>query len=332
MKVECELIEKGIRFAGVYIIYNKISKRFYIGSTINSIERKYSHFYKLKNNKHENVHLQKAYNKYCKDSFIFGLITKYNYTKLQRDDVYNIIRKEEQFYIDSLNAVNDGYNIAPLVDVCSKSFNKIVQFSLDGEFIKIWDSVIEIEEELHISNIDGIRVCCNPNYLNRVTANGYIWVYHKDYIESDFDINTRLPSDIPINSTSVVQFDYFGNMIKIWNCMSDITREFGFNQHNISDCCSNHRRNANGFIWMYYLDYISKNFDEILKQKIVFNNTKYINKKKSVEQYDLNDNLIRTWESAKQADREGGFDYKNISACCTGKKKTHKDFKWKFVS
>lgn len=48
-------------------------------------------------------------------------------------------------------------------------------------------------------------------------------------------------------------------------------------------------------------------------------------------QYDLNDNLIKEWDSIQQAEKEGGFLHNKISMCCNGKNKTHKKFIWKFA-
>ena len=48
-------------------------------------------------------------------------------------------------------------------------------------------------------------------------------------------------------------------------------------------------------------------------------------------QYDLNDILIKEWDSIQQAEKEGGFLHNKISMCCNGKNKTHKGFIWKFA-
>lgn len=40
--------------------------------------------------------------------------------------------------------------------------------------------------------------------------------------------------------------------------------------------------------------------------------------------------LIKIWNSAKEAEREGGFANNNINKCCKGKYKTHKGYKWMY--
>ena len=55
-----------------------------------------------------------------------------------------------------------------------------------------------------------------------------------------------------------------------------------------------------------------------------------LKKKKPVLQYTLDGAFVREWASAKQSEREDGFDSTNICKCCQGKIKTHKDFIWKY--
>lgn len=50
----------------------------------------------------------------------------------------------------------------------------ILQFSKTGDFIKKWDSTMQVERELGI-NQSSITKCCKGK---RKTANGYIWYYH----------------------------------------------------------------------------------------------------------------------------------------------------------
>ena len=45
-------------------------------------------------------------------------------------------------------------------------------------------------------------------------------------------------------------------------------------------------------------------------------------------QYTLNGEFVREWESAKQAEREGGFSSAHICNVLKGKRPHHKNFKW----
>ena len=64
--------------AGIYQIRNLLNSKIYIGSTVNLRKRKNRHFSELNLNCHYNIHLQRAFNKYGKENFVFEvLITCY---------------------------------------------------------------------------------------------------------------------------------------------------------------------------------------------------------------------------------------------------------------
>ena len=53
--------------------------------------------------------------------------------------------------------------------------------------------------------------------------------------------------------------------------------------------------------------------------------------KKPVVQIDPTTRATRNWESARDAHRETGIEYKNISACCRGLRPRAGGFEWRFL-
>ena len=64
----------------------------------------------------------------------------------------------------------------------------IVQLSIDGEFIKKWDSGIDVKRELGINNAN-IVACMNGR---QKTAGGYKWMYESDYFKSNKKIDKEV--------------------------------------------------------------------------------------------------------------------------------------------
>lgn len=62
------------REPGIYQIRNILDNSIYIGSTIDLVKRRDRHFSELSLGKHYNGHLQRAYNKYGKENFIFEIL------------------------------------------------------------------------------------------------------------------------------------------------------------------------------------------------------------------------------------------------------------------
>lgn len=88
----------------IYFIINKITNQRYVGQTTNFSRRKSEHLLKLKENRHPNLKLQNAYNKYGEDSFIFQKITYDDISKKELDE-------QEIYYIDKFNSFERGYNL-----------------------------------------------------------------------------------------------------------------------------------------------------------------------------------------------------------------------------
>lgn len=59
---------------GIYKITNSENDHFYIGSSVNLTRRKARHFSELRNNRHNNKHLQAAWNKYGEPAFTFAVV------------------------------------------------------------------------------------------------------------------------------------------------------------------------------------------------------------------------------------------------------------------
>ena len=71
-----EKISEILRFkTGVYLITNLSNGKTYVGSSVNIYNRLHEHITLLNNNRAHNKHLQAAWNKYGKDSFVFSVLT-----------------------------------------------------------------------------------------------------------------------------------------------------------------------------------------------------------------------------------------------------------------
>lgn len=87
----------------IYKIENIDNGRIYIGLTNNIKRRRARHFTDLKCNRHDNSFLQKEYNIYGKDKFLFSI-------EFEGDVSNEEISKKEQEYIKKYDSYRNGYN------------------------------------------------------------------------------------------------------------------------------------------------------------------------------------------------------------------------------
>ena len=91
--------------SGIYVILNTVTNKVYIGSSVNLIRRRSSHFRDLRKNRHINDILQNSWNKYGEQNFVFIIIEHCDKTQL---------RTIEQKYLDLYKPYikNNGYNLS----------------------------------------------------------------------------------------------------------------------------------------------------------------------------------------------------------------------------
>ena len=94
---------------GIYMIRNVVNNRVYIGQTGQSFKRRYwMHLWKLNNNQHDNIILQRAWNKYGQECFVFEVVEVVT-DKTRLDSL-------ETSYIQNYKKSGGSYNI---LDVAS---------------------------------------------------------------------------------------------------------------------------------------------------------------------------------------------------------------------
>lgn len=90
---------------GVYRWLNMVTGKSYVGSSAHISQRKRGHITRLTSNRHDNIKLQRAWNKYGASSFEFEMLTFCE----EKDLLW-----QEQLAINAFDAVACGYNISPM--------------------------------------------------------------------------------------------------------------------------------------------------------------------------------------------------------------------------
>jgi group I intron endonuclease len=134
--------------SGVYSIKNMLDGKVYIGSTVNLKKRWRSHKYMLKNNKHDNRHLQFAWNKYGADAFVYSVV---EYVALE------VLFVREKYYILFLKSNEDpyGYNI-DIPDengyrICTEETKRLISKASKGRVSKLRGRPLSEEHKKNVS-------------------------------------------------------------------------------------------------------------------------------------------------------------------------------------
>jgi group I intron endonuclease len=146
--------------SGIYKITCLINNRYYIGSAKNINKRWNRHLNDLRNKKHVNQHLQRTFDKYGEEQFIFEILENCN---------VNELLLKEQLYLDTLKPYIDGFNIGTCAsggDNLSHHPEKEIIVEKITKSIKKRFSNMSQEERMLKFGKFGEK---NPNYGNKWT-------------------------------------------------------------------------------------------------------------------------------------------------------------------
>jgi len=118
----------------------------------------------------------------------------------------------------------------------------VLQYDIDGNFIKEWFSSTEIERELNIEN-SGISMCCSGK-IN--SFGGFIWRQKSGEIELKLSL-----SNIRLRKRPILQYSLDGIFIKEWAYIREAELSLELPKGYIQRCCNNKLKSCGGFIWKY---------------------------------------------------------------------------------
>ena len=158
---------------GIYKIVNKINGDFYVGSSKNINKRWGQHLMKLKNNKHQNMILQRAWEKYGEDNFNFEIVENCSVeTLLEIENVY--LTQNPKYNIAKVAKGGDTISNNPNRDLI---INKISKGS-SGKNNPNYGSKFKNEEWLKKQKISNSKV--HLKITDTITGDELIFLNSKD--------------------------------------------------------------------------------------------------------------------------------------------------------
>lgn len=299
------------KLCGIYCIENLTNGKKYVGQSNDIYARWYNHKYCLNNNRHDNDHLQKSWNKYGEDNFSFSIL------ELCNED---IIDEREQYYIEILSTMTNqhGYNL-----ISGGNQNKHLSEETKMKISKSNTGKRASDETRRRISIGrtGVMKGKDHPFYGRKLSSEHIELLRKCAKSRYGDRCYQARKVICINTQEVF------TTIKE---AAEKYKQYGVNAVNIGKCCKNKRRYCGRFEddtpiqWAYY--------DETKEYLLKDNVDKYIGNIKPVAQYDKDMNLIAIYESAREAERQTGIGYKMISRVCKGDRPHTHGYIFKFIS
>jgi hypothetical protein len=225
--------------------------------------------------------------------------------------------------------------------LCHPNRKEVIQFDLDNKIINFFRSFKEAERvtSLDRSQISG---CCR-NKKHYITVGGFYFRTidnyfpciksdknpDMDYINSEIDnfnlmktsyltkkdeLNNKLKESSKSKRKPVTHYDLSGNVLGDYDSISEASVKTGCHISLISNCCKSKYYTVSNTTFRYkndvfdYEPYVPKNHN---------------NSPRKICKYDISGNLLKIFDSIKQAISDSKSNYDNIIKCC--KKKYRKN-------
>lgn len=320
------------KICGIYCISN--SKYFYIGQSVDIYRRWNKHRWELKNNKHKNQIIQNVYNLYMEtDPFEYAIIKETvpeELNKLEKEFVieyhYKFPNKRCMNIADPEKCYTSNPNTRQKISMTmtgkslseetkakmSKSRKgqihewsrkKMAQLDLEGNLIRVWDSIKDAEKNLGISIHKKNKLCGN-----------FQWQPYEEWLE-----NPKGKVQHKHNITDTVkQYDLQGNLLNEWKSPKDAVEGTNTSSSALSACLNGKGKTAGGFLWSY---------GECPQVEIA---NRYITPKKKVEQYSMEGELLAVYKTVNAAMTITGITAYEIKKNIKGKTSNAGGFVWKY--
>ena len=129
------------------------------------------------------------------------------------------------------------------IEPYQNNIKSILQYDLNGKFIKLWQSAREIYNTLGFQ-IDTVQAACCGTHAS---ACGFQW----RYVDNTYVSNKNISPYINPSHKQVDQFDLEGNYIQTWNSISKAEATLNIAAGGITHCCRGKYNQSGGYKWKY---------------------------------------------------------------------------------
>lgn len=157
-------------------------------------------------------------------------------------------RKHTEQTRRNMSLAHMGHKPSPQTIEKAKIANKgkfdipVLQYDRDGNFIRRWASMHEVEEH----GVGQATLVCACIKGRRTTHANSIWRYESDPLPPNADL-----SQYQISHIAILQYDMYGNFIKRWASMKEVESAGITTVSSVVNCCKKRLKSSGGFRWYY---------------------------------------------------------------------------------
>lgn len=230
---------------GIYTITNLINNKIYVGLSTNILQRIEYHKRSLRKNNHHCIYLQRAWDIYGEENFLFEILEE-----CKEEYLYS----EEHYWATLLNVHNrkHGYNEKPTDPLGKPRHSELTKQKIG---LGNKNRIVSKETVIKCQNTKKINAKKNGYFIAPTSKYWEVMKNRKGYKATPESIKKRIEK----TSIKVKQYSLEGIFIKEWDSMSE-AEMFLINKTTgkISLCCNGKRPSAYKFVWRFINDQFNK--------------------------------------------------------------------------
>lgn len=234
----------------------------------------------------------------------------------------NVVGYEGSYLISSLGRVFSISSNKVLKTYINKLGYERIEFNVGGTNRKYF--VHRLVAEAFVPNPSNLPIVNHrdENPSNN-KADNLEWCTHKYNLNYGTCIQRRVAHTAykhgadHAQSKKVYQFDLKGNFIKEYGSAGEAANETGLERKSICKCGTGHLKTYGGYVWKY-------------TNKFELEPKKCTPRKGAVLMFDMNHNLLKRYDFAKQV-IEDGFKYSSVCRCCRGERNHYANHIWEYA-
>lgn len=228
------------KLIGIYCIENTCNNKKYIGQSVDINNRWRQHKNELNQGIHFNDYLQKSWNKYGENSFLFYVLEECDELELNN---------KERFYIEKFNTMNrnNGYNLRSggqdyckcTESTCNKIREAVKKTYLNPE-----------RKQKQIDN--ALKQWANPNIKQKIIGenNGMYGKHHTEESKRKMSENKKGTVSWRRNRTPVLCIE----LNKEYDDATDAAKRLFLDSGGILKVCQGKRHTCGGYHWKFITD------------------------------------------------------------------------------
>lgn len=312
----------------IYILLNMVNQKVYVGQTVQSLNKRLCR-HKSNANLGCTEPIYNAIRKYGWNNFKYYVVYQ-----TQEVDDREIISKElddkEKYYISYFNSTNNkyGYNIllggaGRTGSINNSSSIEILQFTIEGDFVKEWPSMHEVERQLGYSH----KSISYFNYGNprKSSYKGFLWIKKSQYYDGIFD-------DYHPCCKAVSCYNIKGEFLQDFESQVEASKFYNINISQISNCCLGKILTTKDLIFIFSEDSIEERIELIQKNSKILTriNNRHNTEDRRILQYSIFGELLGEYNNSEEASKFCNVRKSDINKVAKGLKNTEFGSIWIF--